>query len=456
MAKTIEHMDFYVAIAPYKTAGNGEQEFNTLRVSVNYTKGRGFRANYHPGWTSGIGYGCLFDFSNNPLTSTTWVDIEPTATKNNVKKLEQYKVNLEVGKEAIAWLFDHREWQKLNAAIANIAKYGYTESFRKQMADMMTENNNTNNTSNEQVMETKKNNNESANVQNAQVNNPMMKQFRDLKAKHPERILLFRCGDFYETYEQDAADVAEVLGITLTKGDDGVQMAGFPHHALDSYLPKLIRAGKHVAICDQLEKPKPKGNDNANDNVNANPNANATKAEKPKSEKPKVKKTKSEKPKAKANDNVNANAPLVYETYTNKKGKTCARIKGFTEDDARYQSGPELHGSKTWERDKKGNKTYMLVFGPVYVNAAKQLCEAWNNGDAAAISKAVEDVNGTLDAHRKEREAQRAEYKAKKAANTTTKSEGCYTKEDVAAMLQKVMAGEDIPEDIKRLLSKAA
>ena len=296
-------------------------------------------------------------------------------------------------------------------------------------------------------------NNESANVQNAQVNNPMMKQFRDLKAKHPERILLFRCGDFYETYEQDAADVAEVLGITLTKGDDGVQMAGFPHHALDQYLPKLIRAGKHVAICDQLEKPK--GNDNANANDNKKPKGE-TKAEKPKATKPKTSKPKTEKPKAKANDNVNANALLVYETYTNKKGKTCARIKGFTEDDARYQSGPELHGSKTWERDKKGNKTYMLVFGPVYVDAAKKLCEAWNNGDAAAISKAVEDVNGTLDAHRKEREAQRAEYKAKKAANTTTKSEGCYTKEDVAAMLQKVMAGEDIPEDIKRLLSKAA
>lgn len=305
-------------------------------------------------------------------------------------------------------------------------------------------------------MATKNQTNESANVQNAQVNNPMMKQFRDLKAKHPERILLFRCGDFYETYEQDAADVAEVLGITLTKGHDGVQMAGFPHHALDSYLPKLIRAGKHVAICDQLEKPK--GNDNANANDNKEPKAesNANDNKKPKTTKPKTSKPKTEKPKEKANDNVNANAPLVYETYKNKKGKTCARIKGFTEDDARYQSGPELHGSKTWERDKKGNKTYMLVFGPVYVDAAKKLCEAWNNGDAAAISKAVENVNGTLDAHRKEREAQRAEYKAKKAANTTTKSEGCYTKEDVAAMLQKVMAGEDIPEDIKRLLSKAA
>ena len=300
-------------------------------------------------------------------------------------------------------------------------------------------------------------NNESANVQsNAQVSNPMMKQFKQLKEKRPDALLLFRCGDFYECYEDDAKDVAEVLGITLTKGDDGVQMAGFPHHALDSYLPKLIRAGKRVAICDQLEKPKPKEPTPA---PSLKEREETPKAEEPKKVtlKKKTPQPKSEKPKGNDNSPLSTlHSPLVYETYTNKKGKTCARIKGFSEDDARYQSGPELHGSKTWERDKKGNKTYMLVFGPVYVNAAKKLCEAWNNGDAAAISKAVEDVNGTLDAHRKEREAQRAEYKAKKAANTTTKSEGCYTKEDVAAMLQKVMAGEDIPEDIKRLLSKAA
>ena len=91
---------------------------------------------------------------------------------------------------------------------------------------------------------------------------PMMKQFYDLKAKHPDAVLLFRCGDFYETYSQDAITASEILGITLTKrnngGKDGtpVEMAGFPHHALDTYLPKLIRAGKRVAICDQLEDPK--------------------------------------------------------------------------------------------------------------------------------------------------------------------------------------------------------
>ena len=88
----------------------------------------------------------------------------------------------------------------------------------------------------------------------------MMKQFFDLKKKHPDAILLFRCGDFYETYAQDAVTAAEILGITLTKRSNAIesspQMAGFPFHALDTYLPKLIRAGKRVAICDQLEDPK--------------------------------------------------------------------------------------------------------------------------------------------------------------------------------------------------------
>ena len=77
---------------------------------------------------------------------------------------------------------------------------------------------------------------------------PMMKQFLDLKAKHPDAVMLFRCGDFYETYSTDAIVAAEILGITLTKRANGkgktIEMAGFPHHALDTYLPKLVRAGK--------------------------------------------------------------------------------------------------------------------------------------------------------------------------------------------------------------------
>ena len=89
---------------------------------------------------------------------------------------------------------------------------------------------------------------------------PMMKQFFDLKAKHPDAVLLFRCGDFYETYCEDAVVASKILGITLTRRNNGAssgsEMAGFPHHALDTYLPKLVRAGRRVAICDQLEDPK--------------------------------------------------------------------------------------------------------------------------------------------------------------------------------------------------------
>ena len=94
-------------------------------------------------------------------------------------------------------------------------------------------------------------------------NTPMMQQFVAMKAKHPDAILLFRVGDFYETYGKDAVIASEILGITLTRRSNGastaaksLEMAGFPHHALDTYLPKLVRAGKRVAICDQLEDPK--------------------------------------------------------------------------------------------------------------------------------------------------------------------------------------------------------
>lgn len=83
---------------------------------------------------------------------------------------------------------------------------------------------------------------------------PIMRQYSDLKKKHPDAVLLFRCGDFYEAYEDDAVACAEILGITLTcHSDNKIRMAGFPHHALDTYLPKLVRAGKRVAICDQIE-----------------------------------------------------------------------------------------------------------------------------------------------------------------------------------------------------------
>ena len=89
---------------------------------------------------------------------------------------------------------------------------------------------------------------------------PLMKQYIEMKKKHPDAILLFRVGDFYETFSEDAIAASEILGITLTRRANGsaayVELAGFPHHALDTYLPRLVRAGRRVAICEQLEDPK--------------------------------------------------------------------------------------------------------------------------------------------------------------------------------------------------------
>jgi len=92
------------------------------------------------------------------------------------------------------------------------------------------------------------------------VKTPLMRQYYSIKDKNPDAILLFRVGDFYETFEEDAVQTSEILGITLTRRANGsasyVDLAGFPYHALDTYLPKLIRAGQRVAICEQLEDPK--------------------------------------------------------------------------------------------------------------------------------------------------------------------------------------------------------
>src|ERR1022692_1610663 len=94
----------------------------------------------------------------------------------------------------------------------------------------------------------------------AEVETPLMKQYNTIKAKYPDALLLFRVGDFYETFSEDAIKAANILGIVLTRRANGsatfIELAGFPYHSLDAYLPKLVRAGLRVAICDQLEDPK--------------------------------------------------------------------------------------------------------------------------------------------------------------------------------------------------------
>lgn len=394
---------------------------------------------------------------------------------------------------------------------------------------------------------------------------PMMKKFRLLKSKHPDALLLFRCGDFYETYDADAKECAKVLGITLTKRiSDGTVMAGFPHHALDTYLPKLIRAGKRVAICDQLDPPPtPRVKRGVTETINTTNNSKSEttmetknmtaqdyvgktinvkdstnyyvvksadgetlqtemhmgdrvmpcpmpmpllnkmleagkyiigaaapataepvaeqpkpvaeqptaqtvspKPTEPKKSKRQTKPAKSEQPKPiksveKPGTKAKESGKLRYETYTNKKGKTCARIVGFAEGDAMLERGnaERIHASSTYERDKKGGKQYMLIFGPRYAAAAKEVCKALNEG------KTLADCQAIIDQATEERVQKREEWKAKRAAYLANReNEGAevkpaetkvagYSSEDVAAMLKEIMAGGAIPEEIKRAMA---
>ena len=395
----------------------------------------------------------------------------------------------------------------------------------------------------------------------------VLQTYRELKKKHPDALLLFRCGDFYEVYGDDAKVCAKVLGITLTwrtpgkrhvPGDYSDAMAGFPYHALDTYLPKLIRAGHRVAICDQLEDPKltkklvkrgiteqtTTATNNSTDNPqttesNMKLNLSNSKSENQNVQNAQVmnpttaivpatpaqdivdadfeevtdnvpqKEQKEQKaaPKKKVTikrkvtlknkqpiseevrEEISAisaisstseaakpmtagnNLPQVqFSTYTTKRGDTAPQIIGFGgEDDPRWKSHKDAghkYVSASYRRDLSGNKVYILLFGTRYMDVAKALCGAYNTPDVNAWHRAEDACMAIYEQAQRDGKArweekkaawkQKAEEKkAQKAADEQAKR--CYTKEDVAAMLNAIMSDEkaDIPEDIKALLDAA-
>lgn len=344
---------------------------------------------------------------------------------------------------------------------------------------------------------------ESANVQNAQVSNPksespMMKQFKQLKEKNPDAMLLFRCGDFYETYKEDAEKASQILGITLTKHADGYEMAGFPYHALDTYLPKLIRAKQRVAICDQLEAPKKKedkavtvplgehgtlviGKPGFSTRPAEDAVAEEIKDETPKAAPKKVTLKKKQKPtpspslKGRESEPVDVSVPsatsvVKFSTYKTKRGDTAPQIIGFTgEDDPRWKSHKDK-GHKwcaaSYRRDLNGDKVYCLLFGVRYMEVAKALCDAYNSGDAKAIAKAEADClaeHEQAQADGKARwEAKKAEWAAKKAAKSAKSEEAkpqgkVYTEDYLADLLNRAM--KEDPEalaEMNKIMAKAA
>lgn len=380
---------------------------------------------------------------------------------------------------------------------------------------------------------------------------PVMRQFQDLKKKHPYAVLLFRRGDFYETYDEDAQTCANVLGITpLKRGKDGY-MAGFPHHALDTYLPKIIRAGYRVAICDQLEDPKltkklvkrgvlttdatENNNDNFNDNetmkltinnkknesANVANNAQVSNAIEPikvatgsvpmtpeaflaeredivdadfeEVKEEVTQKAQKSSPKKKSAPKSEAPAPVwpkvQFSTYKTKKGDTAPQIIGFAgEDDPRWKSHKDAghkYVSASYRRDINGEKVYILMFGVRYMDVARALCGAYNTSDVNAWYRAEDACMAIYEQAQRDGKAKWEEKKAawkakaneKKAAskreqsgagsdsaereqvrpevNAAKEQAKCYKPEDVAAMLQTMLDGGDLPEEIKKLMKAA-
>ena len=166
--------------------------------------------------------------------------------------------------------------------------------------------------------------------------------------------------------------------------------------------------------------------------------------------KPKKNEKKPTGPKAKTEPKTAGQGGLVYSTYTNKKGKKCAKISGLTENHPAYVNCADLHGSASYEKDKQGDKVFYLVFGPRYADAAKEVCELLNKGKALADCKAI--IDKATEARAQQREEWKQQREERRTNANDNKPTG-YSDKDVAEMLKKIMAGGDIPENIKAAMA---
>ena len=429
--KTIDHMHFYVAISPYQR-DSSDQTFNSLRVSVGYRKGRGFYAAFQPGWGEGGLWGCVFDGSSNPLTAGDSVSVEP-AVKNSSKRIQEMHAALGMAKDVIAALFDDREWVKLKSVLQNAARYGYTEKFRQQgeaylsarKAKSESDNNSINDSNNSTIMA---NNLQAADLIGKKILVGDGKSYYVAKSIDGDKVVL-------DLHRGEAAPMELPMKFDVLKGmiDKGtLTIEGDAPAATDE-----VEVAEVVDIVPVKPTVKPKAEGKAE-----------PKSEKPKAEKkPKpAPKAKEEKPKAE----VKADGKLTYSTYTSKKGKTCARISGFGENDPAYVNAQELHGSASWDK-VNGSKVLYLAFGHRYVDAAKQVCDALNAGKTFGDCKAI------VDGATAERAQKREEYKAKREERKAAAEPEDDKERETYELFKRFIAGDkDAAAIVEELAKKAA
>jgi hypothetical protein len=439
--------------------------------------------------------------NDDPLTAPKYVKVKD-APKNSQKTINEMGAALEQAKDAIAWLFNHREWAKLYLAVGNIARNGYVETYRKQMEALINSNNNQN--KEDENMRLNINNSETKNVQdNAQVNNETIVSKVDViglmnglkkngtaklsdyatpvEDAHAEEVESVNVGEV--TVDSIMPVMQPVEGSEYTVQSDG-KTATFESVAPNIEKPAVtMPLGSHgTLVVGGVPKPK-KGED-----------------------KPKVTLKRKTPQVQDSVPQTESTLPVVrLVVYTTKRGEQAPRIEGFGgENDPRWKRHyddkvrlaqqkkeadafneklqAQMKGKPKAEREKlrkqwksvgsdpfgasyftdrtTGDKYYQMTMGAKYMEVAREMVDAYNSGDEQAIAAAEQAVidckNGIVKDIEAQRDAKRAEREAKRSLspNPSPKGKGSgYSDQDVADMLRKVMAGGDVPENIKKLLA---
>lgn len=506
MASKIQSHNFYVAITPYKVEDSSADEFNLLNVRTAYDDRRKyFYVDLHAGWDTGWGaFGCILMGADDPLTDPKYVKVKD-APKNSQKTINEIGANLEQAKDAIAWLFDHREWAKLYLAVGNIARYGYTEQFRKQMEALINSNNNQNK-EDENMRLNINNNSETKNVQNAQVNNPSNKAIvsqvdviglmNGLKKNGTAKL-----SDYATPVVPDAAPEDAQA--------EEIESVSVGEVTLDSIMPKIVeepaaptKQEVDEAICKAADEGKATTMPLGSHGTLVIAGVGSDKPKTTKSGKPSDRfDLEKDKPKVtlkRKTPQTESTLPLVrLVVYTTKRGEQAPRIEGFGgESDPRWKRHyddkvrlakekkeadafnekllAKMKGKPKAEREKlrkqwksvgsdpfnaghftdltTGDKTYHMLMGAKYLDVARELVDAYNSGDEQAIAAAEQAIidckNGIVANIEAEKAARNAEREAKKAqaAAPAAKAQAAPAMSDeeqaMFSLFKKFMAGD--------------
>lgn len=465
MAKAVTNLCLYVAIAAYELQGN---KFTSLRVDVDYRKGKGFYVSYHAGWGSSLGWGCMFDFSKNPLTDTTSVLVLP-ANKNSSKVLVQMQQNLkaDIARKIIGFLFNQRNFYMLNECIKQIAinpDWATEEQLNKLIAASKHEG--YGESDNADI----DNENNSNNINNNKISTTMAQ--KNVNADNlVGRVLVNEAGAKYT-----------ILKVNGDKLNVKFEREGSPMYNFDmakTQIDAMLQCGAHWQG-EEVETADTTATDNATDTTDDVEEVNAEDVDnEPKAEPIKVKmvdpiigedlsgNASEEEPKAEPKAtttkrttkartiNMNTKGALRFETYKTKRtGELGGKIIGFTEGDPIYNAGRDLHAAKTWVY-KNGNRIYGLMFGPKYRDAAKEMCDAINER-GADLEECANIINSNTENLKAAHEERKAKYEQRKAEREAEKANKTATNAKAAAKNVKMYTEDEVKERIRNAFAVLA